>query len=597
MKKKKIVAGVVIVALLCSGGWWYISRRAAARASANAVRHIEEPVRRGDVRIQVSGSGPVTSVNGVTVTANQSGTIEQILAQDGDRVEAGQAIIQLGNPSLVASLAQARLDLQSARTNLENLIHPQATAVRAQELKVESARVTLQQRQEDVANLAVKAPSAGVIASVDGVVGGSINAGALLFTLYDESSPTLILSLSQEVASVLSAGQRATVTLAGLGTLEGVVGRLGGSATPASGNRDATIPVAIDLPPTPGIRPGMVGQVTVAVPGLTYRVQGSGAVENDALDVRAKVAGTIEQIAVAEGDRVAADQPLLTIANESLRLQLAQAENDLATQEQALASLIDPAQDPDSQLPTYQQKVEQAKLTLSQRETDVADLAVKAPVSGTLSGLTAVVGDKVNANASLFRVADYTRMEVTISVDELDIAQIKPGQPATIILDALPDKTYRGQVTKVNPEGTFRNDIATFEVTVAIDQAEGLMAGMNATVDITVVERADVLSVPVSAVQTIRGKSFVSVLENEQVVPKPVEVGVKSNDRYEIIGGLSEGEMVITTTIRSQSGSSFGSFPMGGRGGFGGGGPAGGSRPAGGGGPIDGGGGPVGGGR
>ncbi|MFZ5824560.1 MAG: efflux RND transporter periplasmic adaptor subunit [Bacillota bacterium] len=566
--QKKVIAGLVIVALLGTGGWWFMSRRASTATAKNAPQHVQQPVRRGTIRSEVSGNGPVRSVNGVTVRANQSGAITQILAKDGDRVVAGQPVVVLENKSLVASLTQSQLDVQSARTNLENLLNPLATAVRAQELKVESARATLQQRQDDVANLQVTAPVAGVVASVTAVTGGSVNNNSLLFTLYDDTTPTLIVPLAQESASALKPGDKATVSLPGHGTLQGAVARIGGTATPLSGNRDANVPVAIDLPAVVGIRPGMVGQVAIQVPGLTYAILGSGSVQNDATEVRAKVAGTVEALHAAEGERVGAGDLLLTIENDPLLLQLEQAANDLKTQEQNLTNLLEPAQDPSRQLTTYQQKLQQAQLTLSQRQSDVDDLVVKAPVSGTISALTAIVGDKVSASTNLFRVADYSTMEVTISVDELDVAQIKVGQPAEITLDALPGKTYRGQVTRVNPEGTFRNDIATFEVTVAVERPDGLMAGMNSSVNIVVQERQNVLYLPVAAVRVMQGRAFVNVLEGDQVVRKEVQVGVRTNDRYEITGGLNEGDPVIVATIQPQSGVGpfgGGGFPGGGR--------------------------------
>lgn len=579
---KKVIAGFVIVAVLGTGGWWFMSKRASGAAARSAVQYVQEPVRRGTVRAQVSGSGPVKSVNGVAVKANQAGTVVEILAKDGDKVQAGQPVIRLANKSLMASLAQAQLDVAGAKTNLENLANPQETAIRAQELKVENARVTLKQRQDEVANLEVKAPGAGVIASVAAVDGGSVGAGTLLFTLYDETTPTLILQLPQETARALKDGHKASVTLAGFGTVEGTIARRGGTASPLSGNRDANLPVAIDLPPLAGIRPGMVGSVTIEVPGLAYRVQSNGSVENDAEEIRAKVAGTVQAIRVTEGQSVGPDQTLLTIENESLLVQLQQAENDLKTQEQSLTNLVDPAQDPSGQLTTYQQKLQQAQLSLSQKQTDVDDLTVKSPATGTLSALTPVVGDRVSAGAQLFRVADYSAMEVTIAVDELDVARIKVGQPAEITLDALPNRTYKGKVSKVNPEGIFKNDIATFEVTVSIEQPEGLMSGMNASVNITVEEKSNTLYLPVAAVRILRGQATVQVLEGGQVVQKVIEVGIRTNDRYEVLKGLSEGDQVITAIIRPQSGLPMGG-PMGGGGGGGGGGNSpfgGGQRPA-----------------
>jgi HlyD family secretion protein len=124
-------------------------------------------------------------------------------------------------------------------------------------------------------------------------------------------------------------------------------------------------------------------------------------------------------------------------------------------------------------------------------------------------------------------------------------------------------------VIKVNPEGIFKNDIATFEVTVAVEKPEGLMAGMNASVNVIVEEKTNTLYLPVAAVRINRGKAYVQVLENGQVVQKEVEVGVRTNDRYEILSGLNENDQVITAIVRPQSGPAvrtpFGQFGGGGQ--------------------------------
>jgi HlyD family secretion protein len=149
---------------------------------------------------------------------------------------------------------------------------------------------------------------------------------------------------------------------------------------------------------------------------------------------------------------------------------------------------------------------------------------------------------------------------VTISVDELDIAKAKVGQRAQITLDAIPGKVYQGQVTKINPEGIFKNDIATFEVTVQVEQPEGLMAGMNASVNIVVEEKKNVLWVPAQAVRVQRGQAYVQILQGGQPVQKEVEIGLRTSQQVEVVRGLQEGEQVIVTIIRPQTQQGFGLF-------------------------------------
>lgn len=562
--RNKVIATVVAVALVAGGGYWYSSSRSKASAASRGLQYVEVPVMKGTIRSTISGTGPVASVNGVLVKANQPGTVSQVLAQDGDRVKAGQVIMVLENESLRASLKQAQIDFESNQANLDNVLKPQATVVRAQQLKLENARLTVQQRQKETAGLTVAAPASGVIASVKVAEGSDIAGNALLFTIYDESTPTLTVSVPQDAAAAIRPGQKASVELPGFGSMEGVIQPSGAAANPSGSNRDANVPLGIALPALPGVRAGMVGQVAIEAAGLTYRVQASGTIDNDAVEVRAPVAATAGKLAVAEGDRVEAGDTLLRMAADDLGVQLQQAENDVITQQQSLDNLLAPSGDPSGQLRTLMTKVEQSKVTVASREQDVVDLEVKAPVDGTISSLTPRVGDRVDAKLELFRVADYAAMQITIVVDELDIAKAKPGQSANITLDALPGKNYKGKVVKINPEGIYKNDIATFEVTVQVEKGDGLLAGMNSTVNMVVAE-ASGLYLPAQAVRVQQGKATVQVLEGAQPVQKEIQVGLRTQQQVEVLGGLKEGDKVVQTVIRPQSsGGGFGPFGGGG---------------------------------
>jgi HlyD family secretion protein len=568
--RNKVIAAVIIVALVAGGGWWFLNRRTKATAAKNDVRYIPAKVQRGDIRSTISGSGPVASVNGVTVKANQTGTVTQILAQDGDRVKAGQVIMVLENPTLASQLQQAQVDLENAQVSLNNLLHPQDTAVNAQQLKVDSARLTLKQREQDLANLTVSAPQRGVVASVSTVEGSNISNGALLFTLFDDSAPSFVVGISQQAAALVKVGDKVTVDLSGFGRVEGTVAQSAGNATPVQGNRDATVPVTVTLPATPGIRAGMVGQATFNVPDLTYVLQGSGSVKNQVVEVRSQVAATVGQLAVKEGDRVSAGDLLAKLTSDTIALNVQQARNDVKTQEQSLVNLIDPSQDPAGQAQNLRNKLSSAQITLATRQSDMQDLQVKAPVEGVVSGLTPRVGDKITNNQSLFRVADYGAMQTTIAVDELDIAKVKVGQNASITLDALPGKTYQGKVLKVNPEGVFKNDIANFDVTVLFTNPQGLMAGMNSSVNVTVEDKPGVLWLPAQAVTVRQGKATVQVLDSaKKPQAKEVQVGIRTSQQVEITGGLNEGDEVVLTTIRSGQ-SNTGGLPIGGGGFMGG---------------------------
>jgi HlyD family secretion protein len=100
---------------------------------------------------------------------------------------------------------------------------------------------------------------------------------------------------------------------------------------------------------------------------------------------------------------------------------------------------------------------------------------------------------------------------MVVSVDELDIPKVEVGQQAEILVEALPDHTYTGKVTKIANEGTTNNGVAAFDVTILLDNAEGIKPGMSAEAKILVASKDDALYLPVEAVQSFRGEYFVLV--------------------------------------------------------------------------------------
>jgi len=546
--RRKGLLFIVVVGIV-SIGLYVLAGRSQRTGSQNQVQYRQEAVALGDLRSTISGTGPVTSVNGVMVRSHQSGTITQIDIQDGDLVQAGDLLIRVKNENLEAQLKQAQVDLASSLANLDSLLNPLPAKVRSQELKVEQARLAVRQRLSDRNGLQVTAPLSGVISSVKVALGSSVTTNASLLTIFDDFNPSFLAAVPQSDAAKIQMGQAATVEIAGFGLLTGIVQQNVSAASPISGGRDSHVPIELALPGTPGIRAGMVGQARLIVEGLDYPVFTYGSIQNNAVDVRSSSSGIVESVTWRAGDRVNQGDLLITLANEQVGLSYDQAVADLAIAEHNLAILVDPNLDPNSQVQALRSKIEAAQITVSMRQSELADLQIKAPVDGEVSSLSARVGDKVTTNQQLLRVADYGVMQVTIMVDELDVARTKVGQAAVIALDALPGRPFRGTVSKINPEGFVRNDIATFEVTVTVAQPEGLMAGMNATVTITVEDRVG-LYVPAQAVTVRQGVATVLVLVDNTPVEQEIKIGLRAGQRVEVLDGLVQGDKVITTIVR-----------------------------------------------
>ncbi len=175
---------------------------------------------------------------------------------------------------------------------------------------------------------------------------------------------------------------------------------------------------------------------------------------------------------------------------------------------------------------------------------------IYSPISGVVSSVSTQQGETVVAglNAPTFiTVVDLHRLQVDAYVDETDIGKVKPGQKATFVVDAYPDKVFKGVVETIYPGAIIRNNVVFYDVKIRIETPYyGLLKpDMTADVTIQVGKKRGVLVVPASAVKVgIDGKSYVMVKEKGKWVKRVVETGWESEGKVEIVKGLKEGEVV-----------------------------------------------------
>jgi macrolide-specific efflux system membrane fusion protein len=158
------------------------------------------------------------------------------------------------------------------------------------------------------------------------------------------------------------------------------------------------------------------------------------------------------------------------------------------------------------------------------------------------------------------------------TASEIDVSKIKPGQKATITLDALSDKTYTGEVVAVDKTGEVSSSVVSYPLTIKFDdEAFEVLPNMSATANIIIAKKIDVLTVPSLAIVKQNGETFVRQIKNGKLVFTPVEVGISSDTKTEVISGLKEGDEIVTSVInntQTSTGSNqspFSSFGVGGQ--------------------------------
>ncbi len=175
---------------------------------------------------------------------------------------------------------------------------------------------------------------------------------------------------------------------------------------------------------------------------------------------------------------------------------------------------------------------------------------IYSPISGVVSSVSTQQGETVVAglNAPTFiTVVDLNRLQVDAYVDETDIGKVKPGQKATFVVDAYPNRVFEGVVRTIYPGAIIRNNVVFYDVQIVIKSPYSGLLRPDMTADVTIVagEKKNALVVPAAAVKVgMNGKSYVMVKEGKKWVRRVVETGWESEGKVEVLKGLREGEVV-----------------------------------------------------
>ena len=228
-----------------------------------------------------------------------------------------------------------------------------------------------------------------------------------------------------------------------------------------------------------------------------------------------------------------------------------------------------------------QADVVSAKAALETAEADLANATLRASFDGVVVAVNVEVGQQVNANTESIEIADPSVVEVSGSVDEIDVLFLQAGAEAIVSLEALGSQTLRGTVSSIANSGMAQQGIVTYPVTIRVDSTEDfqLPEGLSATAQVIIREQTDALLVPLQALYGSVQAPMVKVVIGNNVVDRPVTLGINDDFWVVVEDGLRDGEtisMEVVGTGTDQFGGLGATFRA--VGGFGG---AGGARPAG----------------
>lgn len=539
LKPKKWMVIVLIIAIIAAIAGFGITRFKNSKSASEAKEAVQEAkVTRQTIVSSITGSAVIMPKDQYSITSLVSGDILSADFEQGDVVAEGDVLYKIDSSDVETSIKNADLSLQRSQNNYNDALDAQN-------------------------DLTVKSDVTGVIKKLYIKKGDTVNAGAQIADIYDDSTLLLTIPFNETDANVIYPGAVATVSVSGTSDiLSGTVKEVKASAYAKDGNmlvKDVVISV-----PNPGTL--MISDTAVATVG-TVSCNDAGTFEYiTEKTITAKASGDVAAIYASEGDRIKNGAVVAMLTSETVTKNIRS--NSLSLQE--------------------------ANLSKDNAQKKLEDYTITAPISGTVIEKNIKAGDKLdNTNASTVMavIYDMSSLELDLSVDELDIKNVEIGQEVTITSDALDGKMYHGEVINVSINGTTEGGVTTYPVKIeVIDFDDELLPGMNVDAEIVTSKAENVLCVPISAVN--RGNTvYVKGEKTDEKDRAPegyksvkVETGVFNDNLIEIVSGLSENDSVWVPQVEV-SNNMFGFPGMGGMpGGMGGmpGGGMGGGMPGGG---------------
>ena len=496
--KKYLIIIAVAIVILVALGYYIANKNNRAQEAMQQMKTIA--VSKGNIEETISGSGTIEAIDRKEIASECTGTISKLYVTEGQQVNKGDLLMTFDNDNYDSQVQSARLNLQQAQQELASL-------------------------QKDKNNLKIVATAAGVLSDKLPAVGENVGKGSSFTTITDQTHMQARASFNLGTDLNISAGQEADLFVADyLTSIKGTVTSVS-TINVAGGNRicDALITVSNPGRLTSGTE---ITRIEVHTTSRSISaIEGTTLEWPSAANVQAKTAGTLAKLYVTAKQWVDKGQVLAELESSDL----------------------------DEQINNQRIAIKQKQLSLEQQNKELEKRTLYAPISGTVVAVNVTEGEEVTDNQSnLVTISCLNTLQVTIPVDELDILKVKTGQSARITSDAIEGWRFTAKVTEIAGEGTVTSGVSTFDVLLLLDDPGELKAGMNVNAEILITSKKDVLLLPLEAITDQGNKKFVSLPSSgKEEKLTEIKVGLSTSTMAEIVSGLQEGDTVIYNNLQA----------------------------------------------
>lgn len=506
--KKKIIIISIIVAIIILGLFGYNEFFASkGKDTVNTAT-----VSKGDITVSIEGSGVIEPIEMYNITSLAAGDILQSDFEEGQEVKEGELLYIIDTKDIDNNIEKAKVSL-------------------------EKQQLSYSQTLESYAGLSVAAPISGIITQCYVKEGDSVQKGTKIADIINSEYMILEIPFNSSDAININVGNEAHVTLENssyetTGTVQYVSS---GQIVIDSGATVSTVKIKVK-------NPGSITNLDKATAIIKNMACNSPGTFDywEQKTVTASTSGEVEKVNYNTGDIIEAGYIIARLESQDAVVSLKQSELSLADTELALQN-------------TYDQ---------------LDDYNITSPISGTVLQKTSKAGDTLDSSTkstTMAVIADMSKLTFDIDVDELDIGDIKLGQKVEVTADSLSGKTFEGTIDNISAIGTSTDGVASYPVTVVMDNSGELMIGMNVNAKIVIESKENILRIPSSAlfrsnrvlVKDEDGSKSASQVKSSSKkaaaiddVPDGytyvnVEIGISNTDYVEITNGLEEGDIII----------------------------------------------------
>ncbi len=543
--KRRLLLGCLLPALVAGGlGWWGYQRLFTKKPPPVRFAVVD----RGDVEIKVVETGAIEPLKKVEIKSKVAGRLERLYVKEGDRVVAGQVLVEI-DPTEInrqvdqiraqvdgarARLAQALKGVEYQRTQTQSAIAQARQAVKAAEARLRSAQKE-RDTQPDIVNSDVRQAEATLA-----------SAQQSLDLLKNATHPQ---GLVQARTGLTEAQASADVAERNLARQRSLL------------QRGFASQLAVDAAAT---------EHAAAVARLSQARKRVELVEEQHRMELAEAQARVDSARAALA-RARTGTSLLSVHDESVRSAQAALDQARAQLKAALAGI--------EQDRMREDDVAQARSAVAQIENQLREFEVRqhdtkliATMSGVVTKRYVEQGELITSGVSTFssgtpvlQVADLSRMLVKATINEVDVHKVRRGLPVEITIDGARGVKFRGIVRQVSPAalgagesagGPPRPDagaVIRFSVEIEVTRPDArLRPGMSARCTIVVERKRNVLRLPSDAVEGDGKAASVqfAIEEKKNGKPtvryerRPVVAGLRGDSFTEIISGLKVGDKV-----------------------------------------------------